>query len=333
MGDLVKTVAKTNTTEKSCAEINCDCKSMWSIVQQFSTVRLCELQGRGQGKILQAYSTRAKRIAATYARFYLETEDAGNPDFKGRHYWMALGAFASKTVACSLDMLRVVMLQTVFQGLAKGNFWLFADISGWHYYYNKYPQSFDLCVPKRDASEYLKPVQAQLNHYPWKDDALPKIKNMSGHKHIKIAFQKTREFEVEKNASKLPAIQMANLMAIADHEQGVILQPLIYEDPDFSKWVQRQRSAFIHWASPDLQLVFNHACDTKDALLKSIAPRETELEDLKSRMSWILSAANKFHRLMQTEHVYMETELNIIAGWVNLSDAGLENNPSLAQPF
>lgn len=333
MGDLVKTVALTNSREKSCVDVHCDCNGMRSIVQQFSTIRMCELLGKGKGKILQAYSTRAKRIAATYARFYLETEDGGNSDLKGRHYWMALGAFASKTVACSLDMLRVEMLPTVFQGLAKGNLWLFYDISGWHYYYNKYPQSFDLCVNQRDAAQYLKPVQAQMNFYPWKNEALPKIKNMSECTHIKRAFQKTKEFETQKNPSKRPAIQMANLLAIADHEQGVILQPLIYEDPDFSKWVERQRCALIQWASPDLQLVFNHACDTRNALRKSIAPDDTVLENLKSRMAWIAAAANRFHHLMQTESAYMENELKTIAGWVNLSDAGLETDPVFAPPF
>ncbi|NQE49183.1 DUF2515 family protein [Herbaspirillum rubrisubalbicans] len=333
MGDLVKTVAPTNTTEKSFTEVACDCNDMWSIVQQFSTIRLCEQKGKGSGKILQAYSTRAKRIAATYARFYLETEDGGNADFKGRHYWMALGAFASKTVACSLDMLRVEMLQTVFQGLGKGNLWLFYDISGWHYYYNKYRQSFDLCINQRNAAKYLQPVQEQMNFYPWKDEALPKIKNMSDCAYIKVAFQKTSEFEGQKNVSKRPPIQMANLLAIADHEQGVILQPLIYEDPDFAKWVRRQRWMLIQWASPDLQLVFNHACDTKNVLLKSVAPDDTVLENLKSRMFWISAAASKFHHLMQTQTAYMEKELHAIADWVNLSDDGLEIEPAYMQPF
>ena len=34
---------------------------------------------------------------------------------------------------------------------------------------------------------------------------------------------------------------MDNLLAIADHEQGIILQPLIYEDPDFVRWLKVQR--------------------------------------------------------------------------------------------
>jgi hypothetical protein len=50
MGDLVKTVALTNSREKSCVDVHCDCNGMWSIVQQFSTIRMCELLGKGKGK-------------------------------------------------------------------------------------------------------------------------------------------------------------------------------------------------------------------------------------------------------------------------------------------
>lgn len=38
------------------------------------------------------YAARARRIAATYARFYLETEGGGDTDKLGCYCWMALGA-------------------------------------------------------------------------------------------------------------------------------------------------------------------------------------------------------------------------------------------------
>lgn len=98
---------------------------MWSIVQQMSTKRLCDSTGKNEGTIIPVYRDRAERIAATYARLYLETEDYGDISKKGRFYWMALGAFASKTVACSLCDTRVALIGTVFKGLAKGNLWLF----------------------------------------------------------------------------------------------------------------------------------------------------------------------------------------------------------------
>jgi hypothetical protein len=46
------------------------------------------------------------------------------------------------------------------------------------------------------------------------------------------------------------------LAIIAQHEQERILQLLIYDDPPFKAWVQRQRN--LRWISPALELVFSH---------------------------------------------------------------------------
>ncbi|MBB6136530.1 uncharacterized protein involved in type VI secretion and phage assembly [Massilia aurea] len=115
------------------------------------------------------------------------------------------------------------------------------------------------------------------------------------------------------------AQQLLHLLDIAQHKQGVILQPLIYDDPDFSAWVGRQRAWYANWASPDLELVFNSACDTKEAELKSIAKNTTILESYTSRMDWINTAAIQFHDLMQNKKYYMENQLKTISGWVDSS--------------
>jgi len=314
-----KVQATTNTVANSRKEIHCDCNLMWSIIQQMSTKRLCSQSGRNEGSIIPAYSDRARRIAATYARFYLETEEYGDVSKKGRFYWMALGAFASKTVACSLDDPRVMMIDTVFKGLAKGNLWLFYDISGWHWYYTRFRDSFDQCVSCRDASAYIKPVKDQVANYPWKDDALLKIKNMHEHGYIVSGFALAKKIEAEGRPTQRAAQQLLHLLDIAQHEQGVILQPLIYDDPYFSAWVGRQRAWYANWASPDLELVFNSACDTKEAELKSIAKNTTILESYISRMDWINTAAIQFHDLMQNKTDYMENQLKTISGWVDSS--------------
>lgn len=319
-----KVQATTNTVANSRKEIHCDCNLMWSIIQQMSTKRLCSQSGRNEGSIIPAYSDRARRIAATYARFYLETEEYGDVSKKGRFYWMALGAFASKTVACSLDDPRVMMIDTVFKGLAKGNLWLFYDISGWHWYYTRFRDSFDQCVSCRDASAYIKSVKDQVANYPWKDDALLKIKNMHEHGYIVSGFALAKKIEAEGRPTQRAAQQLLHLLDIAQHEQGVILQPLIYDDPDFSAWVGRQRAWYANWASPDLELVFNSACDTKEAELKSIAKNKTILESYISRMDWINTAAIQFHDLMQNKTDYMENQLKTISGWV---DSSHEPNP------
>jgi hypothetical protein len=319
MADPTTITAMTNTTANSCVAVQCDCNTMWSIAQQWSTLRLCTPTGKFQNKLVSNYAVRARRIAATYARFYLELEDGCDATKKGRFYWMALGAFASKTVACSLEDIRVTSIKTVKEGLGKGNLWLFNDISGWHWYYAKYPAHFDQCISSRNAANYLPPVQKQMNQLPWKAEALPKIKNMQVSGYIKDGFALVRQIEAETDSKVRPKKQLQHLLKIADHEQGVILQPLIYDDPDFATWIVRQR-----WTPslivPDLELVFTHACETKDAKLKSVAPDDTELERLGSRMTWIGDAAKQFHGLMQKYPVFMENEIRTIAGWVDMPD-------------
>lgn len=113
---------------------------------------------------------------------------------------------------------------------------------------------------------------------------------------------------------------MEHLLAIADHEQGVILQPLIYDDPDFAFWVKLDRAPVVNLISPAKELVFSSACTTDDAKLKSVAPEETKLEEFESRMKWIGKAAQKFHSLMQLNKTYMENELRTMAGWVDMPD-------------
>ena len=164
MADPTTVEALTNPTPASCVAVNCDCNTMWSIVQQYSYLRLGNESGELRSTLVSDYAVRARRIAATYARFYLEQEDGSESRKKGRFYWMALGAFASKTVACTLELRRVrlqaAFTSTVKEGLGKGNFWLFCDISGWHWYYCKFPSSFDSCVSARNASNYVPKVKA-----------------------------------------------------------------------------------------------------------------------------------------------------------------------------
>ena len=325
MADPTTLEATTNTTPDSCVKVECDCNTMWSMAQQYSYLRLSDETEPFKSKLVKNYAVRARRIAATYARFYLEKEDGGEATKKGRFYWMALGAFASKTVACTLEAWQVRTQATLLSsktrdGLGKANFWLFCDISGWHWYYCKYPNTFDRCLDSRNATTYAKAVKTQVAKLPWSGEALPKIKQMAGSSHVRTGFAKLKEFENQSDVRRRPAIQLAHLLAIADHEQGVILQPLIYDDKDFVYWLELQRNPWVRWASPALELVFSSACSTENLALKSVAPTETKLESLKSRMDWIGKAAQRFHDLMQTDRSYMEDELRTMAAWVTLSD-------------
>lgn len=138
--------------------------------------------------------------------------------------------------------------------------------------------------------------------------------------YIRTGFAKVREFEREANPSKRRTHQFDHLMAIADHEQRIVLQPLIYDDSDFAFWIRTQRSAWVNWMAPDLELVFTSACEIDDQILKSVAPDDTKLEDEQSRMFWIDKAAKHFHKLMAERKTQMESELTTMAGWVARPD-------------
>ena len=324
MSDPTTVTAVTNPKPNSCVEVKCDCLTMWSFVQQDCYIRMGSITADMVAAPIKDYETRAKRIAGTYARFYLEKERGSNLKKKGRFYWMALGAFASKTVACTYADWRVgaqeIVTSATKEGLGKGNFWLFCDIAGWHWYYTQFNEDFDQCLASRDTSKLVPAVIKQTKMMPWNAAALPKIKNLKVSKEIKLAFEKVKEFEGEVDIASRRKMQMEHLLAVADHEQGVILQPLVYDDPEFTWWVQLQRSAWVNWAAPGLQLVFNSACEIDKAELKSFAPKETKLENLESRMKWITKAANQFHDLMIKRTAYMDGEITKMAGWYDMAD-------------
>ena len=110
----LKAKIKTNDKLNSYAKMTIKCDVKCSLAQQYTYKRLMESAqkdefgyGVGDWTLLDSYWARARRIAATYARFFLEQEDGcksckdkdGNIiDLTGRFYWMGLGAFAVKTV-------------------------------------------------------------------------------------------------------------------------------------------------------------------------------------------------------------------------------------------
>lgn len=336
MSNLSKT-GVTNTVPGSHVDVPFDCNAYWTLAQYFACLRLSTRIGSlaiapfgHRLGFVSNYAQRAKTIAATYARFYLEIEEGGSPKKKGRYYWMALGAFASKTVACSLDTWQVSnnpitplepdLIGKVRDGLGKGNMWLFQDIAPWHWFYNHSPDSFTQCLPARDVPDKLyTAMQSNIKKLPWWDDALPKIKHMHVSQFIQTGFRLVAKIESEVDPVDRADDQLAHLLEIAKHEQGVILQPLIYDDPIFAKWVAGQRYMktlpVLGSMTPGLELVFTHACETKNPELESVAPADTILENYKSRMIWIGLAAKKFHGLMQNKTAFMEAEITTMAGW------------------
>ncbi|MEY4590878.1 MAG: hypothetical protein RL497_2954 [Pseudomonadota bacterium] len=268
---------------------------------------------------------------------HLETEEGGDKAKLGRYYWMALGAFASKTVACLLDTLQLnasyalgkLTLETVdghnvANGLGQGNLWLFSDIAPAHWFYSHYPNNFFngmACLNKRDCDKLIEPVKSRVKALPWAGKSISKIKNFAPSKSLEKGFNFVVQIESTTDKKIRRNMQLEHLLAIADHEQKSILQELIYKDADFNKWTRFERKWWVHWAMPTYELVFSHACSAGDESLKSVAPEDLIVEDFTSRMQWITSAANKFHRLMDEKSTYMHAELTTISSWVNSPDA------------
>ena len=156
---------------------------------------------------------------------------------------------------------------------------------------------------------------------PWAAKSLGKIKNFELSPDIIRGFEHVLTIEKMSPSKERRKEQLKHLLAIADHEQRRVLQPLIYNDPDFNKWTARERWWWVRLMAPKYELVFTHECTTDDAQLKSVAPDDLIVENEKSRMKWIADAAQQFHRLMDEQANHMTKELNIIAGWKDSPDA------------
>ena len=340
------TKAKTNTTINSCTPKTCTCEELWSVSQQFCLERMSEKVSNNTYDFVDSYSVRARRIAGTYARFYLETEKNGSPNKKGRFYWMALGAFASKTVACTLEHWTLTVTKhgiavTASDWFGQGNFWLFQDIAGWHHYYSKFGSKiFFHCMEERNANTLVPKIKSALDAADWAADSLPKINNLKSNEYIKKGFNEVKKFEASNNEVKKTLAQYQNVLIIAQHEQGKVLQPLIYE-----QWRHKREIDAMGLAgglAPEVKLFFSSTCNVPQVTVqpkyryrgnhatakndpkydKYVSKPESDivLYDYESRMNWIRKAAEKFHDLMQKEGTYMLDQLHTMAGWYDKSD-------------
>lgn len=327
---VTKVKTKTNTTTNSCTPVSCTCEELWSVSQQFCLKRLSEEVSVNSYNFVDSYSVRARRIAGTYARFYLETEENGNSSKKGRFYWMALGAFASKTVACTLEHWTLTstkhgIVVTASDWFGQGNFWLFQDIAGWHHYYSKFgSEVFFNCMSKRNTNTLVPEIKSAIYKADWAKGSLSKINNLKSNDFIKKGFSEVQKFETSSNKDRKILAQYQNVLIIAEHEQGEILQPLIYEG-----WRNRREidsMGLFSWFTPEVALFFTSDCSTNTGKYTSRSPEGTVVYDYESRMDWIRKAAEKFHGLMQNESTYMETQLQTMAGWYNKADRWINLN-------
>ena len=329
-----------NDSPGKVVDIVCDCDFLWSLAHNFCYERLNinSLGFLSELFISDRFVDRARKIAATYARFYLEEEEGGDPSKKGRYYWMALGAFASKTVACLLDtpQLRAMAIsskapaaavpifepfsraikalkpETVPLGLGKGNLWLFIDIAASHWFYNNYPDDFKLgmkCEKKRGKNNLTPEIKKFTENIRWADSALPELNYFKPSEEVIEGFKLIKRIESDNQNRK--ALQLNSLMSIAKHEQLTVLQNLVYNDSAFANYTKGERFTIKNKKTfkpftPDYKIVFTSQCHTDNKFFENMAPDDLKFEDEISRMKWINNVAIQFHQLMLDENETME---------------------------
>ncbi|WP_224770872.1 DUF2515 family protein [Pseudomonas sp. FEN] len=321
----------TNTRPGSLSKQTFGCEILWAWGQQ-EAIRRLTVEKRDpysqqvRNELVASFSARAARIAATYARFYLELEDGGKPELKGRFYWMGLAAFASKQVKCGLDFIPDALAVSVGDylpnpmaigkdGLGKGNFWLFQDIFVWHWFYSQFPEQFEECALERNALNCPELTLAGLKSLPWAEEALATLNNFKVNPHILEAFETIKKCEQAATDNK-PDLQFDSLLAIANHEQLEILQPLIYENQIFQKVLDLQALTEGLPGFPLRVAAFSTACDVEEENLRE-QMTEGDLYNETHRMKFITKIANKYHSLMQYDTEYMEERITSISNWSN----------------
>ena len=352
---MTKLSFNTNTVKNSCSNKKMDCNFTWSIAQYQCFEKLTTASDKRSSTIhlsvVQDGEARARRIAAVYAKFYLEHSDVnGNGKLKGRHFWMGLGAFASKTVADALAHWSSAAdggLFGVVYNFKLGNFWLYQDIAGWHFEYNQCSANFSTCISQRNTENYISQVKTMVYDSHGAYDVLPQIRNLGASQYIKPAFNATKVFETTppSQAKERQKQQKINLMQLANHEQREVLQKIIYQKETFklgltiaeaargksltkgqlikmapvSAWPGLMLlSSDFKISIPEIQMVYTSEADTKDPELKNIAPPDIKVADIDKRMAWIESVAKQYISLMNGKKKrIVEQEMVKISGWIN----------------
>lgn len=303
--------SRTNQNENSCTTAQCDCKTFYELHQQTAIKLLSNHVKDNHYKLEPGYEARARRIAAIYAKTFLETGYYGNSNLVGRFYWMGLGAFASKTMAMVFKANRSVLgynssdaIEVVYIGgtlnireslnvLAKGNLWLAMDIIPWHLAWAQDKEGFKKCMNSRDFKEF-KHLKPAIDSLPW-SGSVPKILSFKGKQlgvttEIDIAFNQhltkieeifndpkndTEQLKFENAASYLKK----HLMQIAIQEQKNILQKICWSDQALRDNVKAQRGFFTSMVAIDQTLGLSS--DIKVGDLKDRRKKEYDVKKLK----------------------------------------------------
>lgn len=374
----------TNPVPNSQCTTNMNYNQIWSYQQLISMLSLSkkkrtkneyvfldDIERGGQTQ------ERIKQIAGHYATMYLETDEKGDKQLKGRFYWMGLAAFAAKQVYCGIlamdDMVNKVSsissyygnklddftgakkiapewmkhleenalsgeeLQYVRERMLLGNLFLFLDIYPYHHLYRDLPCSFFEAINRRNSQNYVSTVKTDLYDLPYcKELGLIKHFAYKEKEHLKSAFENIKKTEELLRASNgvinkdIRKIQWKSLIAIANHEQRVILQNCFYApngriDPKLKTIFDKQKQLDKHtnaltaldWFADvqGRQAVLTNACQLSFLFMKGHKDRDRFYEDMinskelnstegenlydvEQRMEFITRIAKDYHFIM-----------------------------------
>lgn len=144
-------------------------------------------------------------------------------------------AFLKNKIPKKDEIPTVKEIKYVKEKMLKGNLWLYLDIYAVHEFYCRYPKSFMAAVKVRNSTKYIETkkarVKTMIENVPDAKDALKELgyfgyygntdKLIQGFKHI-------QEYENAKTSAVKRGLQYKSLMAIAEHEQRVVLQNCFY---------------------------------------------------------------------------------------------------------
>ncbi|WP_133646637.1 DUF2515 family protein [Paraburkholderia flava] len=375
----------TNPTPDTRVDLRCDCHAIWTLAQQFvmrqivTHAPVCEAMpdyregdprivnkqlDKSPPEFVSNFAVRARRIAAAYAAVYLEDFHLGKKDQIGRFYWLGLGAFAAKQVAVTLEwpLLQSTKFTTTYKLLGQGNLWLFNDVLPWFYGYAAGADTFATCAKERHSDKFMEPTKKSFRrqldyetviaHTPMERDGKTGavIDDHLGYLQctplVAQGFAKVTDWEKADSRGR-PKAAFQHLLLIAQHEQGEVLQGLIYDNAIFQAGLDLQSallskkptdnpvmavamgpvgitafelSILAHATIPGLQLVLRAEDNTSNMDYRSDAPDGIVLQNYLERMRWITNAAGKYDKLMRNRTAEMHAHLTTIASFGDLAD-------------
>ncbi|MGH8782359.1 DUF2515 family protein [Paraburkholderia sp.] len=315
-----------NQTPDSCKDCTVTCEHQWSMLQMDNIAMEAD-----KGLLLSDPIRRAKRTAGNYAQLFLGDEGT---DKAGRFYWPGLAAFAAKEVVAGMELalqflswgkLQSGLAQAratavvTFYYLAKGNFWVFLEVTTWHLFYKKYGKElFEHCKSRRNVDSYDDVVKPIVKSLPWAggqnnglidalrkkanpmivigDDlvqdgaALSEMKNCQITNYLSSGFNQLEQYEAATEDVPKKSLAYKAAWQFLLHEQTLHLQAMVYNHSEFQSAIDMNdfgRLPVIRAFSgaKDPTVFFNASAEiTPEIIEQQLKPYGLTEDDIKVKM-------------------------------------------------